>query len=578
MTQSWNFPIRYKILGVLSVVVCAAVAVYLYLASTLFFEDKTLLIYELNQSNVRVLANEMDTHLKNLLKQSQLIGEITLKQENIAAFDRIKDDDLVAVRVENNGGELVFEKYWTDGLEAFNFSKEKIAALFSDPFPKENEHSRIQFRTYGIQASDALTPPLLLTRNKLADVQVFLVSKADSLVSAFTRSGIAEVYVFDANGDVLFGSNSEINQKKDPLYSASRVEQLRSEVRQFDLGGKQYLGSWYRLQSAPLVVASRVELGHAFAAARLLIRKSIIYAVIIVTVAFMVALIFSQSLTEPIHRMMEATYRIAKGDFNSTIHVRSHDELAVLAASFNAMTVDLRSSRSQIEEYSRDLEKKVIDRTAMLETQNAAIREAQEALLRTTRLASVGEVAGRAAHEVLNPLTNIIARLEKRSLEIAKNKNESLVVAEEILAAWKKAYDAGGIDSLCRDLGSPSSAYPGQKMIDEDLKNIEFLVEKAKADYAVWRDDIEFLNRESLRISKIVNGMRSLTRVSGNRRKMSVVEAVEMALNANHDVIKRANIQYSLEKISNPSIVADRDELVQVLSNLLRNSMQSLQD
>ena len=103
--------------------------------------------------------------------------------------------------------------------------------------------------------------------------------------------------------------------------------------------------------------------------------------------------------------------------FHEPVRVNSRDEMALLATSFNKMTVDLRSSRAEIEEYSRTLEKKVADRTAKLEAQNVAIRETQEALVRTTRLASVGEVAGRAAHEVLNPLTNIMARLEKIRLQ-----------------------------------------------------------------------------------------------------------------------------------------------------------------
>ena len=59
MARGFKFPIRYKILSVLSAVVVAAVALYLYMAATLFYEDKTELVYELNQNTVRVLASSV---------------------------------------------------------------------------------------------------------------------------------------------------------------------------------------------------------------------------------------------------------------------------------------------------------------------------------------------------------------------------------------------------------------------------------------------------------------------------------------------------------------------------------------
>ena len=42
--------------------------------------------------------------------------------------------------------------------------------------------------------------------------------------------------------------------------------------------------------------------------------------------------------------------------------------------------------------YADDLEGKVKERTLQLEKQNQAVKSAQEALLRTTRLAAVGEI------------------------------------------------------------------------------------------------------------------------------------------------------------------------------------------
>ncbi len=60
----------------------------------------------------------------------------------------------------------------------------------------------------------------------------------------------------------------------------------------------------------------------------------------------------------------------------------------------------LHSARAQIQDYARELEVKVQERTRELV-------EAQSRLLRTERLAAIGELAGMVGHDLRNPLTGI---------------------------------------------------------------------------------------------------------------------------------------------------------------------------
>ena len=60
----------------------------------------------------------------------------------------------------------------------------------------------------------------------------------------------------------------------------------------------------------------------------------------------------------------------------------------------------------------------------------------------------MGEIAGRTAHEVLNPLTSLMARIQKVQKrlndEILSNKN----LMGEIVGAWKKDLDEKGLKGL----------------------------------------------------------------------------------------------------------------------------------
>jgi two-component system, NtrC family, sensor kinase len=76
-------------------------------------------------------------------------------------------------------------------------------------------------------------------------------------------------------------------------------------------------------------------------------------------------------------------------------------ELGILAASFNDMTRSLRTTKRQLEHLMHDLERQVEDRTA-------ALRSAQDQLVRSEKLSSLGKLSASIAHEINNPLAGIL--------------------------------------------------------------------------------------------------------------------------------------------------------------------------
>jgi len=103
----------------------------------------------------------------------------------------------------------------------------------------------------------------------------------------------------------------------------------------------------------------------------------------------------------PLRDLESGARRIASGDLEQPIPVRSDDEFGELARSFNAMTAALRNSRSELRDWARTLEEKVERRTEQL-------RIAQAEAVRGEKLASVGLLASGIAHELNNPLTGVL--------------------------------------------------------------------------------------------------------------------------------------------------------------------------
>ncbi len=69
----------------------------------------------------------------------------------------------------------------------------------------------------------------------------------------------------------------------------------------------------------------------------------------------------SKQITVPIKELVEATNRIAAGDYDFYIDLTARDEIGYLVNSFNKMTSDLKHSKEKLEEANRELRKSNIE-------------------------------------------------------------------------------------------------------------------------------------------------------------------------------------------------------------------------
>jgi two-component system NtrC family sensor kinase len=115
---------------------------------------------------------------------------------------------------------------------------------------------------------------------------------------------------------------------------------------------------------------------------------------------------------KPVHELTASTQKVAQGNLDYRLPVRSRDELGMLAASFNKMTSDLAQARAELTAWAQTLEDRVAKKTLELQ-------RAQNILVTSEKMAALGKLAATIAHEVNNPLSGVLtyARLVLKRLE-----------------------------------------------------------------------------------------------------------------------------------------------------------------
>ena len=314
----------------------------------------------------------------------------------------------------------------------------------------------------------------------------------------------------------------------------------------------------------------------------------------------------AKDITVPIKELAEATHRIASGDLNFRIPMKSADEIGMLVQSFNQMTKDLNLNRSELEQRKKYMEivlKNVaagvisMDEKGMITTINTSAEQMLEI--------KGEEVLDRKFSEVLP--SEVVHQLEELSGKLRSSRKDSIKQQVTVSLKGKTLSLLANLTALKDEEGKPlgvvavfdelTQLIKAQRVaawrevarrIAHEIKNpltpIQLSAQRLRKRYlGILQDDGTVFEECTRTIVKQVEELKRMVNEFSNFARMPASEPTPNHLNEIiqetlvlfQEAHKQVHFDFSAHDL--PVFNIDRDQMKRVMINLIKNSLASLE-
>ncbi len=368
----------------------------------------------------------------------------------------------------------------------------------------------------------------------VAEVNLKLIWDVVSQIKVGERG---QAYVVDGQGRLIAHPDISLVLRNTDMSSLAQVKAARGATADVgdaaqiakNIQGREVLTAHAPVPKLGWQVFVELPFEEAYAPLYAALQRLALILLAALAFAVLAGMFLARRMTGPIQTLQAGASRIGSGDLSHRISVKTGDELEALADQFNEMTKRLQESYA-------GLEQKVAQRTAELSKSLNDLRAAQDRLVQTEKLASLGQLTAGIAHEIKNPL-NFVNNFSSISTELI----------DELQTAVKDANLAPEIAAEVTDLAE------------------------------MLRGNLEKIVQHGKRADSIVKNMLLHSRTgSGEHRPVDINAIVEESLNlAYHGArAERQGFNITLEKAFDPAageVDLFPQEITRVFLNLISN-------
>lgn len=432
MLKKFRFPIRFKILITLLMIISIVVAVITFTMANLFHTDKTAYVHDMTSMMATSLAEEagslLDSYRERMIVFSRIMAQRDLSRSQ---------KNLLVKRLFEDFHEFVGISFYWKGKElatAYDEISLEVAALTKDDFVAYRDKNPVTEEMVAgdkVVVANSTLSHMLPTMNLALShpgpdgdglMTVIATINLKKLTQIAMRSEVYHTSLIDSEQNFLANSNPDEVLSHGRMYWLPENPVFESmsmtTTLEYVQGKENIIGGFAPLNIGGLIMAVELPRSAAYLTARKLLNNLLLVSLGLLIGSAIFSFLWSRLITGPIERLSLAAMGVAKGDFDVNLKATTRDEIGDLAGSFNQMASEL-------------------------ESRETALKDTQSALVQSEKMSAFGQLGAGIAHEVKNPLAGILgmAQLSLRKVEKESEIERNLQIIEKETKRCKSIID-----------------------------------------------------------------------------------------------------------------------------------------
>jgi signal transduction histidine kinase len=182
------------------------------------------------------------------------------------------------------------------------------------------------------------------------------------------------------------------------------------------------VNDWYVSAYEPLLDARDRRIGMLYVgyleAPFRMVRYAMLGAIVLIfllvmTLSAWFSVRWARSIFKPVERMNHTMLRVEEGHAQARVGaLAARDELGALAGHLDHLLDVIDEKTLALRRWGEELDLKVAERTRELEASNTSLKLAQQQLVKSEKLAAIGQLTASIAHEINNPIAVMQGNLD----------------------------------------------------------------------------------------------------------------------------------------------------------------------
>lgn len=170
--------------------------------------------------------------------------------------------------------------------------------------------------------------------------------------------GDVTAFLVDRDGRVLLHSEPAVDVQHPDFSNLKIVKDFAKAPARLtesytDADNTKLIGTVAPTVANVAVIVQKPE-SHAYASVDQMIKRTVQWVAIALTLAIIVAILFASNISRPIRMLAARSHEIAQGNYQQRVELKTHNEIGELAQNFNVMSSSIETAVEQLKKSSHE--------------------------------------------------------------------------------------------------------------------------------------------------------------------------------------------------------------------------------